>query len=165
MRPTRPHNGLMRVLLKLELDCAPDAAWRAIRSPEVFRAVSAPFTTFDSLEPGGFPDSWSEGVHVVRARAFGGVVLGEQTIDLSFAERRNGVRTVRDTGRALSGPLAVATRWDHTMAVSALPGARTLFRDRLIVEAGALTPLLWIGCWAFWQWRGIQIRRLSRDWK
>ena len=51
------------------------------------------------------------------------------------------------------------------MAVSALPGARTLFRDQLSVEAGVLTPLLWIGFWAFWQWRGIQIRRLSRDWK
>ncbi len=156
----------MRILLKLELDCAPDAAWRAIRSPAVFRAVSAPFTTFESLEPGGFPDSWSEGVHLVRAKAFGVAVIGEQTIDLAF-RRATGRRAhrVRDTGRGLSGPLAVVDRWEHTMAVSALPGARTLFRDQLRVEAGALTPLLWIGFWAFWQWRAIQLRRLSRDWK
>ncbi len=155
----------MRILLKLELDCAPDAAWRAIRDPAVFRAVSAPFTTFESLEPGGFPASWPEGVHLVRAKAFGVAVIGEQTIDLAFRESRNGVRSVRDTGRGLSGPLAVVDRWEHTMAVSALPGARTLFRDQLKVEAGALTPVLWIGFWAFWQWRAIQLRRLSRDWK
>ncbi|MGV8897078.1 MAG: hypothetical protein ACOH10_14800 [Rhodoglobus sp.] len=154
----------MRILLKLELDCAADAAWRAIRSPAVFRAVSAPFTTFDSLEPGGFPDTWTEGLHLVRAKAFGAAVIGEQTIDLTFRERDD-VRSVRDTGRGLSGPLSAVTRWEHTMAVSALPGARTLFRDQLIVEAGALTPLLWIGFWAFWQWRGIQLKRLSHDWK
>lgn len=155
----------MRILLKLELDCAADAAWRAIRSPAVFRAVSSPFTTFESLEPGGFPNSWSEGMHLLRARAFGVAVIGEQTIDLAFAERPDGVRTVRDTGRGLSGPLSAVTQWEHTMAVSALPGARTLFRDQLRFEAGALTPLLWIGFWAFWQWRGIQLKRLSRDWK
>jgi hypothetical protein len=155
----------MRVLLKLQLDCAPDAAWRAIRNPAVFRAVSAPFTSFDSLEPGGFPDSWPEGEHLLRARAFGLAVIGEQTIDLEFRESRKGVRSVRDTGRGLSGPLAMVDRWEHTMAVSALPGARTLYRDQLIVEAGALTPVLWIGFWAFWQWRALQITRLSRDWK
>jgi hypothetical protein len=155
----------MRVLLKLEFDCAADAAWRAIRNPKVFRAVSAPFTTFDSLEPGGFPDSWPEGEHLVRAKAFGLAVIGEQTIDLAFRERRNGVRSVRDTGRGLSGPLSLVTRWEHTMAVSALPGARTLFRDQLIVEAGVLTPLLWVGFWAFWQWRAIRLTRLSPDWK
>ena len=155
----------MRILLKLELDCAPDAAWRAIRSPDVFRAVSAPFTTFESLEPGGFPDSWPEGEHLVRGRAFGVAVIGEQTIDLTFLELRTGARAVRDTGRGLSGPLALVRNWEHTMAVSALPGARTLFRDQLKVEAGLLTPLLWAGFWAFWQWRSIQIMRLSRNWK
>ena len=153
------------MLLKLHLDCAPDAAWRAIRNPTVFRAVSAPFTTFDSLEPGGFPDSWPEGEHLLRAKGFGLAVIGEQTIDLEFRESRQGVRTVRDTGRGLSGPLALVDRWEHTMAVSALPGARTLYRDQLIVEAGALTPLLWVGFWAFWQWRALQLKRLSLDWK
>ena len=155
----------MRILLKLELDCTSDAAWRAIRSPDVFRAVSAPFTTFDSLEPGGFPSSWPEGEHIVRAKAFGVAEIGDQSIKLEFLEPRNGVRAVRDTGRGLSGPLTLVSTWEHTMAVSALPGARTLYRDQLKVEAGVLTPLLWIGFWAFWQWRGIQIARLSRDWK
>ena len=155
----------MRVLLKLQLDCAPDAAWRAIRNPTVFRAVSAPFTAFDSLEPGGFPDSWPEGEHLLRAKAFGLAVIGEQTIDLEFRESRQGVRSVHDTGRGLSGPLALVDRWEHTMAISALPGARTLYRDQLVVEAGALTPLLWVGFWAFWQWRALQLKRLSPDWK
>ena len=155
----------MRILLKIDLTCPADAAWRAIRSPDVFRAVSAPFTTFESREPDGFPDSWPEGQHLVQGKAFGLVVMGEQIIDLEFLSYPDGTRAVRDTGRGLSGPLALVRSWDHTMSVSALPQERTLFRDQLKVEAGLLTPLLWIGFWAFWQWRSIQIKRLSRSWK
>lgn len=154
----------MRILLKLKLDCPPDAAWRAIRSPDVFRAVSAPFSTFESLEPAGFPDEWSEGVHPVRVSAFGLVAVGEQTIDLAFSEPRDGVRAVRDTGRGLTGPLTRVTRWEHTMAVSATDDGRTLYRDQLIVEAGALTLPLGAGFWAFWQWRGFQLARFAPSW-
>jgi hypothetical protein len=153
----------MRIMLKLVLDCAPDAAWRAIRSPEVFQAVSAPFTTFTSLEPGGFPKSWPEGAHPVRARAFGIVPMGDQVIDISFA-RRGDARLVHDTGGGLTGAMAQLTFWHHTMAVSATPDGRTLFRDRLLFDAAPLTLAVWPALWVFWQWRAYQLRRLARGW-
>jgi hypothetical protein len=92
------------------------------------------------------------------------VDAGEQIIDLSF-EERPGVRLVHDFGRAVSGPLAVVTTWRHTMAVSPLPEHRTLYRDRLVVSAGAATLPVWLGLWAFWQWRGFRIRQLSAHWR
>ena len=155
----------MRILLKLVLDCTPDAAWKAIRSPEVFRAVSAPLLRFSSLEPDGFPDSWPAGKHPVSVSMLGIVSAGEQIINISFPESGAGVRTVRDTGGAVSGPLTTITRWDHTMAVSADRGGRTLYRDQLVIEAGVLTPLLWIGFWAFWQWRAFGLRRFAPTWR
>lgn len=149
----------MRVLLKLELDAAPDAVWRGIRSPELFRAVSAPLLAIRSREPGGFPDEWSgNGPHRVTIRALGVLPMGEQTIDAHFQERPD-VRVMHDTGRPLSGALALISHWDHTMAVSDAGGGRTLFRDRLMFRAGPLTPLLWPGFWVFWQWRALQLRR------
>ena len=175
----------MRVLLKLVLDCEPDAAWRAIRSPSVLNAVSAPLTTFESLEPYGFPVLWPEGDHPVRMRSAGGITIGDQVIGISFPEvgspgsgtrapagsgsgsnspSGSGVRLVRDTGRGLSGPLALVTRWEHTMSVADAPGGRTLYRDQLVVEAGHLTPLLWPAYWAFWQWRAFGIKRLAPTW-
>jgi hypothetical protein len=154
----------MRVLLKFDLDCPPDAAWRALRSPAVFRAVSQPFTTFESLEPGGFPDEWSAGEHPVRGRAFGLLPMGDQIIDVSFVETADGVRRVVDAGRGLSGPLALVTTWHHTMAVSPAPDGRTLYRDELRFGARALTPLLWPMFWVFWQWRGARLRRLAPTW-
>lgn len=158
----------MRVLLKLVLDCPPDAAWRAIRSPHVLTEVSAPLTSIRSLEPDGFPELWSEGGHAVAMRAGGLIPLGEQVIGISFpdAPRGNpGVRMMRDNGRGLSGVLSLVTRWEHTMAIAADPAGRTLYRDQLIVEAGPLTPLLWPAYWAFWQWRALQMRRLAPRWR
>ena len=164
----RADNGGMRVLLKTILDCTPDAAWRALRDPAVFRAVSAPFTTF-TAEPGGFPALWSEGEYRVRVKAFGLIPLGEQDIRLSFHERPDfldagDVRIVRDDGGGASGALAAVTHWRHSMAVAPL-GTRTLYRDQLEISAGPLTLPLWLFYWAFWQWRAVQLRRLAPSWR
>jgi hypothetical protein len=155
----------MRILLKFVIDCPPDAAWWALRSPAVFRAVGRPFLRFESLEKDGFPEVWSRGVHPVRAKAFGRIPIGEQIIDLSDPRRRDGVRMEVDSGGALNGAMSVITRWQHSMAVSAMGDGRTLYRDRLVFSAGPLTLLVWPALWAFWQWRGRRIRRLSRDWR
>ncbi|TBN57881.1 hypothetical protein EYE40_11025 [Glaciihabitans arcticus] len=154
----------MRIVLKLVLDCEPDAAWRAIRNPRVFRAVSSPLTTFVSLEPQGFPETWPEGVHHLFGRAFGVLPMGEQTIDLAFL-RRGKVRMVRDSGEGLSGPLALVTAWEHTMAVADSGDGRTLYRDQLRFSAGAITPLLWPVFWAFWQWRAFRMSQLAPTWR
>jgi hypothetical protein len=50
------------------------------------------------------------------------------------------------------------------MAVSATDDGRTLFRDRLAVRAGLLTPLVWISMWAFWQVRGARLKKLAPTW-
>ena len=154
----------MRILLKLELDCPPDAAWEAIRSPTVFRAVSFPFTTFESLEDEGFPERWPEGSHLVSVRAFGVTDIGRQSIRISYPPRRDGVRMVVDTGVGVSGPISLVTRWRHEMAVSELPDGRTLYRDQLRFSAGPLTLPMWAVYWMFWQWRAFGLRRLAPTW-
>lgn len=154
----------MRVLLKFELDCDPDAAWRAIRSPAVMRQVSSPVVGFASLDEGGFPDEWAPGPHPVVVRALGLYRLGEQVIDISFRER-HGARVMHDSGIALAGALMVVTRWEHSIAISPAPGGRTLYRDRLVFSAGPATLLLWPLYWAFWQWRGVGIRTLASSWR
>jgi hypothetical protein len=155
----------MRVQLKLVLDAPPDAVWAALRSPAVLAEVAHPFFAFDPLSPRGLPRVWTEGEHPVAARVLWGTIpVGEQVIDISFRERGD-VRIVEDAGGPVSGVLAVVTGWRHRMAVSAGPGGRTLYRDRLDISAGALTPVVWIGAWLFWQWRGFQLSRLAPRWR
>jgi hypothetical protein len=162
----------MRVLLKLILDCDPDAAWRAIRSPTVMREVVFPWLDFDSLEPNGFPLVWEGGDHLSRVLALDAVPVGTQNLALSFMPTPvAGVRMLRDTGGGRSGLMRVLSRLDHRMAISADPAGpgpdgtlKTLYRDQLIVRAGLLTPALWYSAWAFWQWRGIRLRQLAPTW-
>jgi hypothetical protein len=154
----------MHVMLKQVLDCDPDAAWRALRNPEVLRSVAAPLLTLSSDEPHGFPERWTEGEHPVTVRALGLVPIGEQVIDLTFT-RKGDARLVHDTGEPTSGPLSIVSYWHHTMAVSPTKDGRTLYRDRLLFDAEPLSLAVWPGIWAFWQWRGLQLTRLAPGWR
>ena len=150
----------MRVRLKLELDCRPDAAWDLLRSPAAFRAVAFPFFVVRPVD-GRLPERWSTGAVRVRMRLFGILPLGEQIIDLAFGERR-GAQIMTDGGGPVSGSLAVIHEWRHRMAISpSRRGEGTLYRDQLDFRAGALGPVLWPLLWVFWQWRGAGRRRLA----
>ena len=133
----------------------------------MFREVSSPVVSVESLEMDGFPTIWTTGEHPVRLSALGLVPMGDQVIRLTMATtRKDGVRILRDTGRGVSGPLAAVTLWDHRMAVSPDPAdtGKTLFRDQLIFRTGALTLASWPVFWALWQWRLHQLKRLAPNW-
>lgn len=158
----------MRVLLKQVLHCPPDAAWRAIHSPAVFREVSSPLVEMESLAADGFPTAWEPGEHPTILRGLGVVPLGTQVIRLSEStERPDGVRILRETGRGVSGSLAAVTLWDHRMAIAPDPAGtgKTLYRDQLIFRAGPATILLWPAFWAFWQWRMLRLAQLAPTWR
>jgi hypothetical protein len=157
-----PQTGDMHVTLKLVLDCPPDAAWTALRSPAVFGDVSFPLLEFEPVGGGPFPELWEEGSHPVVARAlFGALPAGEQNIELRFRTLPSGIRVFEDRGGPLTGPLTIITKWRHRMAIASWPDGRTLYRDRLEFSAGLLTPLVWVGLWAFWQWRARGLVRLA----
>ena len=72
---------------------------------------------------------------------------------------------MRDFGGGISGPLALVTRWRHSMAIAPTPDGRTLYRDQLEFSAGLLTLPMWLVYWVFWQWRGFGMKRLAPNWK
>jgi ligand-binding SRPBCC domain-containing protein len=150
----------MRVQLKLVLDCPADAAWEALRSPDVFREVFHPFANVEPIDPPTFPERWRDGPSLLRVTSFSGLVpLGEQLIDLSRSER-DGVRILEDRGHAVTGPLAGLTLWRHRMAVSATEDGRTLYRDRLDFRGPASVPY-WPVLWELWQYRGGRLKKLA----
>lgn len=154
----------MLVMLKERLECRPEAAWRALKSPTVMREVAGPWLGYASGEDGGFPTQWSEGDHPVTLLGAGLLPMGAQDIDLSFDTRTHeGVRIVRDTGHGVGGVPGAIRSWYHRMAVAPHPDdpTATLYRDRLEFDAGALTPALWAGLWPLWQWRGLRLRQLA----
>ncbi len=156
----------MRVMLKFEIDCDADAAWRALHSPQVLGELYGPLL---NVEPWSeVPTSWNHGANAAVALSVAGVPLGKQFISITDRERTHAgrhVRILRDSGIPLTGPLASLDVWDHQMAVSAVAGHphRTLWRDRLTI-GGATAPLLWPALWATWQWRQLRITQLAPSW-
>ncbi len=153
----------MHVALRFELDAYPDEVWAMLRDPLALADVVAPLILIEPVGHRRFPPTWSTerstGDHLVRLRLLGILPLGDQRIRLSTA-RRNGARILEDTGGPVSGALGLVIGWRHRMAVSPLAGGRTLYRDRLDISAGVLTPLAWVGAWLLWQYRALGIRRV-----
>lgn len=155
----------MRVLLKLVLDCEPETAWDKLHDPGTFAQVMSPLVHVSAASSGGFAERWGSDEQALTLRAFGVIPIGRQTVRLAWREGdATGINVMRDTGRAESGMLTLLHDWDHRMALSPLADGRTLFRDQLRVKAGWLTPLAWPAMWVFWQWRGMRLRQLARDW-
>ena len=150
----------MFVILRLQLEVDADSVWNALRSPASMTDLYAPLLTMASADSVPLPPRWNDGATAeVQLMACGVVPGGRQRIDIRL-RRRGGVRILEDHGAPTSGPLTVITSWRHRMAVEEIGPGRTLYRDRLDIEAGALTPLLWIGFWAMWRWRGVRMRHL-----
>lgn len=158
----------MRILLKLELDCTPDAAWRALHSPRAVAELYGPLVEMGPMA-GALPPTLEHGADVpVELRALGLFPAGKQLIhveDRFVEDSRGPVRIFRDSGIPLTGPLALLDVWDHQMAVSPAPGdpTKTLWRDRLVIGGAAAAPL-WPALWAAWQYRGIRLRALAPTW-
>jgi hypothetical protein len=149
----------MRVTLRFELDAYPETVWAMLRDPAALAAVVDPLVELEPVGHRRFPPTWTAGDHFVRLRLLGLVSLGDQRIRLS-SSRTGDARILEDSGGPVSGALALVTRWRHRMAVSPLPGGRTLYRDRLDFSAGVLTPVVWLGLWLLWQYRAAGIRRV-----
>ena len=158
----------MRILLKLTLDCSPEAAWRALHSPAVLREVMSPWMDIRAADPEGLPTRWEPGEYRVEAFAGGVLPVGEESIDLAYPDGLpEGVRMLRDTGGGRSGLVGSLRSWDHRMAVAPHPSrpGKTLYRDQLRLRAGLLAPAVWYGLWAFWQWRGARLVALAPGWE
>lgn len=153
----------MKVQLRLTLNAPADEVWEAIRTPAVFTQVSSPLLNMTSEQPAGFPKRWlGDGPHTIGIRALGILPMGTQSIDVSFETRPDGTRIMTDAGKALSGSLTVIKEWRHRMAVTAREDNTTLYRDRLDVSAGLVTPLIWLSMWCFWQYRAVRLKQLAR---
>jgi hypothetical protein len=159
----------MRILLKLVIDCDPDAAWRALHSPRAVAELYGPFVDMTPLDIAGLPSAWEPGSDVAVQLAAGGIPLGRQLIHVTerlTADSRGDVRIFRDSGIPLTGPLASLDVWDHQMAVAPAPGdpSKTLWRDRLVIGGPTAAPALWPVLWTIWQWRASRLRALAPTW-
>jgi hypothetical protein len=78
----------MRILLKLELDCTADAAWRALHSPRAITELYGPLLEMGPMS-GELPTSLEPGTDVpVEIRALGFIPAHPKIPDDAFMVKR-----------------------------------------------------------------------------
>ena len=143
------------VELSTLLDAPPERVWAEVNRPALLHFVAHPFIAFDPLDPPTFPERWEEREYRVRVRPFGAIPLGWQVVRIERPAPSAGAFYLRDNGRG-----ALARRWDHLITIEPAGPGRTRYTDRVEVEAGPLTPLVWAFARAFYAHRQRRWQRL-----
>jgi hypothetical protein len=139
------------------LPCSPEQCIDEIGTTRLLRYVARPLVVFEALDPPALPGRWEQRRYEVRLWIFGVVPLGRQTIDLSWTHRSRENLELRDNGRG-----GLISRWDHRITIRPA-GEGTLYTDRVEVQAGPLTPLVWAFAWIFFRHRHRRWQRLVRS--
>jgi hypothetical protein len=145
----------MRVVVESELPCGPDAVWDEVKRSRLLKEVCAPLVTFRETAGRALPDAWPEGQTIlVNSWLFGLVPLGTRVIRFVRVDAAAGEIVTRERD-----PLV--RRWDHTISVRPAANGRTRYRDEVIVEAGLLTPLVWLFAQVLYRHRQRRWRRVA----
>ncbi len=135
------------------LHVSTDEVWRQVKTPRLFIEVSRPFLTITPLDFADFPETWEERRYRVALHLFGLIPLGWQVIAPLFPEPR-GERRLLDAGHG-----ALVRKWHHEISV--IPnGEATLYRERLEIDAGWLTPLVMLFTRLFFVHRHHRLARI-----
>jgi ligand-binding SRPBCC domain-containing protein len=150
----------MRVTLSTTITMPPEEVWRRILTPDLLLQVAAPMVRF-RFPDGRVPDRWIEGQRYLVSLAILGVLpFGKQWIvpTIHVDPETAWTKKLRDNGHS-----ALIRRWDHWITVVPDADGNTRYTDDVEVDAGILTPFIWLFAQAFYRHRQRRWRALARD--
>jgi len=130
------------------LAASPTVVADRMLDPDVMGFLMRPFVIVDPIDPPAFPQRWVPGRYRVKMRLFGRIPLGWQDIvvcDLVNSGERCGYRD--------RGSRSLARIWDHRLLVEACGDGRARYTDRLEVDAGTMTAMVWLFAQVLFWWR------------
>lgn len=151
----------MRVEITTTLDVTPQRAWHEVRTTRLLRYIVSPLVKFEPIEPRVFPTEWQEQKYLVNMKLLGFMPFGKHYINISIPVQREapGQHTyqIRDNGYG-----DVVKKWDHLITIKEMTDGRTLYTDRVEIQAGALTLFVWLFANVFYRYRQHNWRKLVR---
>jgi len=124
-----------------------------LRTSRLLIHVASPLVKFIPLGDTRLPETWKEGTYWVSLRLLGFIPFGKQAVVISYPESQGGF-SLRDNGHSM-----LVKKWDHRITI--VPsGTGTLYRDHVVIEAGALTVCIWAFAQLFYRYRQRRWRQL-----
>ena len=135
------------------LPCAPHEVIKHVKTPRLLMHVAHPLVRFIPRDPAQLPETWAEGTYWMSLYLFGFIPFGKQAVVITYPNPSNGF-SIRDNGHS-----ALIKKWDHAITVESSANG-TLYRDRVIIEAGLFTPFIWLFAQVFYRHRQRRWRQL-----
>ena len=137
------------------LDAPAEMVWDTVLRADTFAYVAAPLLRFPAAS---LADTrWVPGLELDdRLLLFGFIPLGRHHIRIESVDHE--ARRVQTR----EGSRLVAT-WDHHIQVEPIDARSCLYRDRLEIEAGSLTPVVGLFGYLFFRYRHHRWRRLAHQ--
>ncbi|WP_040007210.1 hypothetical protein [Fibrisoma limi] len=146
----------MIVTLSSVLGASAELAYEQVKRPVLLHYVAHPLIRFVPQTP--FPAIWQEGEYETKMLLFGLIPLGHQLIRIELPGLADdGSFRVRDNGQG-----HLARTWDHRIHIDPVDTGRCRYTDRVTVQAGLLTPFVWLFALGFYAWRQYRWKRLVR---
>lgn len=146
--------------ISTELDCSPERAWLEVQTTSLLEYVAKPWLVFEPIEPQILPKTWQEDKYLVKMKFLGIIPCGKQWINISIldtsAERQ--VYKIRDNGQG-----DLVNKWNHLIVIEGTSTGKTKYTDRLELDAGILTPLVWVYANIFYQHRQKRWQKLVKN--
>lgn len=146
----------MRVEIDTIIPAPAETIWHHLGRPALLVHVAAPILRFRPIDPPEWPERWAEGDYSAAMRFLGILPLGRQTVGLRRGAETGWPRTVRDDGHG-----TLVKRWDHLITIAPDGPSQTRYRDTVDIEAGLMTPFIWLFAQFFYRHRQRRWRALA----
>jgi len=142
----------MIALISTVLPCTKDELWRRIVEPKSLQYVASPVLSFIPIEDGALGDEWRiDKTYDLKLYFLKVIPLGRHSIRLVKIDKEAGVIESRESG-------LLARVWNHTIRFRQTANGTVNYADRIEIQAGILTPVIWAFAHFFYRHR-------QRRWK
>jgi hypothetical protein len=146
----------MRVLVRSVLPCDADLAWSAVQTSALLDEICAPLIYLTPEAGKKTPERWAPGSTVrMRPRMFG--VLPLATRHLHWERIDDAAREIQTREHD-----AMIRRWDHRIHIEPAGDGQCRYTDDIEIEAGLLTPLVWLYAQGFYRHRQRRWGRVAK---
>jgi hypothetical protein len=137
-----------------DLSIPADLAWATVKRPDTFAYITRGVLGVRPLDD-DIPEVFEQGF-VVRVRLWFFHVLPAWKHEIEVVRLDDATRELYTNERG--GPVR---GWNHLIKVEAV-GSRSRYTDSIDIEAGPLTPIVWLYAQLFYRYRQHRWRKLAR---
>lgn len=145
----------MKAVIKSIFGIKFKTATHFVNYPSLLEYVAYPMVKFIPIVPAEFPKTWDQGKYLVQMKLFGVIPLGKQNIVIEKVKENKEEFILRDNG---SGELIRV--WDHLITIKKVGDNMIHYKDEVSIDAGLLTPFIWMYAMVFYHWRQLRWKRL-----